>query len=105
MITTWSDSRSASSMKCVVRITLTPSARSARIRSQVACLACGSMPAVGSSRKTSSGRPITAAASDSRCCCPPDSRLYGVRFGFAEADDVKEPRRVVWFHMKPAEQS
>ena len=66
-------------MKCVVKMMLTPAARSCVISSQVACLACGSIPAVGSSRKTSSGRPMTAAASDSRCCWPPDSRLYGVR--------------------------
>ena len=45
-------------------------------RSQVACRACGSRPAVGSSRKTSSGRPTTAMASASRCCWPPDSRRY-----------------------------
>ncbi|SKV96407.1 Protein of uncharacterised function (DUF1602) [Mycobacteroides abscessus subsp. abscessus] len=37
------------------------------------------MPAVGSSRKTSSGRPTSAHASARRCCCPPDSRRYGVR--------------------------
>ena len=66
-------------MKWVVKMMLTPAERSCPISSQVACLACGSMPAVGSSRNTSSGRPMTAAASDSRCCCPPDSRLYGVR--------------------------
>ena len=34
---------------------------------------------MGSSRNTSSGRPTTAQASASRCCCPPDIRLYGVR--------------------------
>src|SRR5947208_3323129 len=47
-------------MKWVVRMMLTPAERSCPISSQVACLACGSMPAVGSSRNTSSGRPVTA---------------------------------------------
>ena len=37
-------------------------------------LACASIPAVGSSRNTSSGRPTKAQASASRCCRPPDSR-------------------------------
>ena len=59
--------------------TLTPSARSRRISSQVARRPCGSMPAVGSSRNSSSGRPTSAIASDSRCCWPPDSRLTGMR--------------------------
>ena len=42
--TTVSASCSASSRKCVVSTTLTPSARSRRISSQVARRACGSMP-------------------------------------------------------------
>ena len=37
------------------------------------------MPAVGSSTKTSSGRPTTAIARPRRCCWPPLSRRYGVR--------------------------
>ena len=77
--TTWSASRSASSMKCVVSTTVTPSCRRAATSSQVARRACGSRPAVGSSRNTSSGRPTTAIASESRCCWPPDSRRYAVR--------------------------
>ena len=37
------------------------------------------MPAVGSSTKMSSGLPMIAMAKLSLCCCPPDSRRYGVR--------------------------
>jgi hypothetical protein len=40
------------------------------------------MPAVGSSRKTSSGRPTSAIASDSRCCSPPERRRNRVRSNF-----------------------
>ena len=36
----------------------------------------GSMPAVGSSRIRTSGRPTSASASPSRCRSPPDSRRY-----------------------------
>src|SRR4051812_17038147 len=79
MTTTVSASCSASSRKCVVRTTVTPSERSSRMISQVPRLACGSIPEVGSSRKTSSGRPTRASASDRRCCCPPESRLTAVR--------------------------
>ncbi len=79
MITIWSESFSASSMWWVVSTTETPLARRSRTSSQQACLACGSRPAVGSSRKTSSGRPMTAPASDTRCCWPPESLRYGVR--------------------------
>ena len=77
----------------MVSTTLTPSARSFRMSSQVARRACGSMPAVGSSRKTSSGRPTSASASDSRCCCPPDSRLTAVPATSAQADECRAGRR------------
>ena len=77
--TTWSASRSASSIECVVSTTATPSRRAWVTRSHAASRACGSSPALGSSRKSTSGRPTTATASASRCRCPPDSRRTGVR--------------------------
>ena len=76
---TRSESTSASSMKWVVSTVVTPPARSSSIRSQVARRACGSRPAVGSSRNSSCGRPMTAIARLSRCCWPPERRRYGVR--------------------------
>ena len=57
---------------------MVPAARSAAMRSRVACLAAGSMPAVGSSRTSSSGRPMSASASPSRCFSPPERRRYRV---------------------------
>ena len=54
------------------------------------CRACGSSPAVGSSTKTSSGRPTTAIARPRRCCWPPESRRYGVRPHGTEPEPLAE---------------
>ena len=78
-ITTVSARSSASSMRWVVSTMLTPSDRSSRIRSHTAWRLCGSIPALGSSRNTSSGRPMIAAARASRWRCPPDRRRTVVR--------------------------
>ncbi len=74
MITIRSASSSASARWWVVSTTVTPSRRSASINSHTTIRAWASIPAVGSSRNTSSGRPTTAQASARRCCWPPDSR-------------------------------
>ena len=51
---------------------------------------CGSSPVVGSSRNSSSGRPASAHATDSRCFCPPDSfDTQASRFG-VELDDLEQ---------------
>ena len=94
MITTWSASSSASSSRWVVSRIVTPSALAARNRSQTRCRACGSSPAVGSSRNSSSGRPTSAIARLSRCTCPPDSRRTGVRATVGQAENVQQPVRV-----------
>ena len=86
---------SASSMAWVVSTRVTPAVRSSRSRSQVARRACGSMPAVGSSRNTSSGRPTIAAARLTACCCPPDSRRYGVRIDVGQVQSLDQRRDVV----------
>ena len=93
-ITTWSASASASSIRCVVSSTATPSRRSASTSSHTRRRPCGSSPAVGSSRNTSSGRPTIAQASASRCCWPPESRLYGVRAQPPQPEHVDQPGRV-----------
>ena len=49
-----------------------------RRSARVAARPSGSMPAVGSSRMTTSGRPTSARASPSRWRSPPDSRRYRV---------------------------
>ena len=79
MMWIWSARCSASSMWWVVSTTVTPSARSSSSISHVVRRAWGSMPAVGSSTNTSSGRPTSAIARPRRCCWPPESRRYGVR--------------------------
>ena len=62
---------SASSMKCVVTMTVTPPAAIAVIRRQNSRRASGSAPLVGSSRNRISGSCKTAAAIASRCLYPP----------------------------------
>ena len=74
MIATRSHSCSASSMAWVVSTTVTPSVRSSRTRRHVVARAWGSIPAVGSSRNTTAGRPTRQSASDRRWRCPPESR-------------------------------
>ena len=92
--TTWSARSSASSMRCVVSTTATPSSRSSRTRSQTACRVCGSMPALGSSRNTTSGRPTIAAASASRWRWPPESRRTVVRGERPEPEALGELAQV-----------
>ena len=89
MIATRSHSVSASSIACVVSSTVTPRSRRSRTRSHVVARACGSMPAVGSSRNTTRGRPTSAHASERRCAWPPDSRRTGVSHGVAQPDEVE----------------
>ncbi len=79
MITTRSARRSASSSSWVVSNTHTPAARRSAMTPRMICRPWGSTPAVGSSRNTTSGRPIRARARERRCCSPPDSRRQGVR--------------------------
>mmetsp|Transcript_4100 Transcript_4100/g.5434 ORF Transcript_4100/g.5434 Transcript_4100/m.5434 type:complete len:95 (+) Transcript_4100:3198-3482(+) len=66
-----SDSRSASSMKCVVRMMALPSLNR-RITSQVFLRLKGSIPLVGSSRNTTLGLPRKAMPMESFLFCPPD---------------------------------
>src|SRR5207245_7429821 len=68
-----SASRSASSIKCVVNKMVARLCFNSRIISQVASRACGSIPEVGSSRKTMIGLPTSATASASLLFCPPES--------------------------------
>ena len=89
MIATRSHSVSASSIACVVSSTVTPRSRRSRTRSHVVARACGSMPAVGSSRNTTRGRPMSAHASERRCAWPPESRRTGVRDRVAQPDEVE----------------
>ena len=55
----------------------------------------GSTPAVGSSRKRTSGRPTRARARERRCCSPPDSRRQGVRRDRGQPDLVEQGVGVV----------
>mmetsp|Transcript_4347 Transcript_4347/g.18386 ORF Transcript_4347/g.18386 Transcript_4347/m.18386 type:complete len:243 (+) Transcript_4347:2109-2837(+) len=71
MMATRSPSRSASSMKWVVRMMVRPS-RAVRSISHVARREYGSMPDVGSSRMTSLGSPRSAIATDSFRFWPPE---------------------------------
>ena len=52
--------------------TVSPRSVSARIASQNSVRDCTSMPAVGSSSTSSSGRGSRARAKRTRCCCPPE---------------------------------
>ena len=70
---------SASAMKWVVTITVTPPAASAVMRCQNSRRAKGSAPLVGSSRKRISGRCRRAAAMARRCLNPPGSCALGRR--------------------------
>ena len=67
--------------------------------------ACGSMPAVGSSRNTSARRPTSASASESRCRCPPERRRTRVPRDVAEADEVEQPLGVVGVVVERGEES
>ena len=71
-----SASFSASSRSCVVsRIVVSSKSASRCTRSWKSRRACGSKPTVGSSRKSSSGRPTMPIATSSRRRWPPESRL------------------------------
>mmetsp|Transcript_36554 Transcript_36554/g.78867 ORF Transcript_36554/g.78867 Transcript_36554/m.78867 type:complete len:107 (-) Transcript_36554:472-792(-) len=84
MIATRSPRISASSMKCVVKTTTRPS-RAARMMFHVALRLYGSIPEVGSSKKTTGGLPISARQSESFLFWPPD----------------RAPARVCAFSVKP----
>ena len=74
-----SATRSTSPRSWLVSRTVTPSSRSRPRIARVAARPSTSMPAVGSSSATSSGRPTSASASPRRCRSPPDMRRYRVR--------------------------
>ena len=61
------------------------------------------MPAVGSSRNTTSGRPISASASDSRWRWPPERRRTTCA-GVAQPDEVEQPLGVVGVVVERGEQ-
>ena len=61
-------------MRWVVSTTAVPAALTSRIRSKTTLRECGSSPAEGSSRKSTSGPPARAAARLTRWRCPPDRR-------------------------------
>ena len=65
--------RSASSMKWVTRMTVTPLSRTSSMSCQVSRRACGSRPVVSSSRIAIFGLPMSASATESRCFWPPES--------------------------------
>mmetsp|Transcript_42652 Transcript_42652/g.49915 ORF Transcript_42652/g.49915 Transcript_42652/m.49915 type:complete len:124 (-) Transcript_42652:681-1052(-) len=69
------DRASASSIECVVNITaeFLPLVEIFDMMSHMNLLAFGSIPAEGSSRKTTGGLPIMAIATDSFLLLPPDS--------------------------------
>ena len=69
---------SASPSSWVVRTTHTPRSFNPATTARTAMRPSGSTPAVGSSRKATSGRPTRARASESRCCSPPERWRQGV---------------------------
>ena len=79
MTTMRSHSRSASSTSWVTSTTVVPASRTWRTTSQVWRRATGSRFWVSSSRNTSSGRPTSASATNSRWRSPPDSAPNGRR--------------------------
>ena len=91
MIATRSQSVSASSIACVVSSTVTPRSRRSRTRSHVVARACGSMPAVGSSRNTTSG-PADERAREREPLAPgrPRAGAPGVPTASAEPDEVEQ---------------
>ena len=90
-----SASFSASSRSCVVsRIVVSSMSASRCTRSWKSRRACGSKPAVGSSRNSSSGRPTMPIATSSRRRCPPDSvPIRGRRLGQADRRRAARRRR------------
>mmetsp|Transcript_31845 Transcript_31845/g.85073 ORF Transcript_31845/g.85073 Transcript_31845/m.85073 type:complete len:248 (+) Transcript_31845:4845-5588(+) len=87
MTATRSPRTSASSMKCVVRSTTRP-ARRCFMKSQSALRLKGSIPLVGSSRITKSGRPLKAMATLSFLFMPPLSspERYFMRLPMPSSD-------------------
>ena len=73
-----SDSRSASSRYCVVRMTVVPSRTRSRSWSQRPLRLFGSRPVVGSSRKSTLGRPTRLAARSRRRRMPPEKVFTSV---------------------------
>ncbi len=71
-ITATTSQSAASPTYCVETMSVRPSSRSCRKRCQKRSRRIGSMPAVGSSRKTSSGSCTSVSASANRRCMPPD---------------------------------
>ena len=69
---------SASPSSCVVSRTQTPFSFRPATTARTAMRPSGSTPAVGSSRKATSGRPMRARASERRCCSPPERWRHGV---------------------------
>ena len=73
MMHTASHIRSALSIRCVLKITVFPRARSSTTVSLSACALIGSRPENGSSRITSSGSWISVPMNCTFCCMPRDS--------------------------------
>ncbi len=73
-IATRSARASTSARSWVVSRIVRPSPRSDPMSSRVSRRAAGSIPAVGSSRSSTSGSPTRASASERRCRSPPDRR-------------------------------
>ena len=78
MTATRSQSRSASSMKCVTSRTVTPVSRISEISPHTSRRAAGSSPVVSSSSTATFGLPMSASATDRRCFWPPDSLAKAV---------------------------
>ena len=88
---------SASAMKWVVTITVTPVEASAVILCQNSRRAKGSAPLVGSSRKRISGRWRRAAAMARRCLYPPGNWALGNRSKGFEPELPHSPRDPIPF--------
>ena len=72
-----------------------------RSSSRTTARASGSMPAVGSSRIRTSGRPTSASARPSRCRSPPDRRRNGVDATVRRPSSVQQLVRVARIGVEP----
>ena len=82
-----------------------PPAASSRIRTQNSRRACGSKPVVGSSRKSSSGRPITPSATSRRRFWPPDRVWVSARRFSVRPTAVEHGGRVGGIRVVPGEEA
>ena len=89
-ITMRSARRSASVSSCVVSTTQTPCSLSPATTARMVSRPSGSTPAVGSSRKATSGRPTRARARERRCCSPPERWRHGVAATAPQPEQVEQ---------------